>query len=204
VTTGDRPFYVFVFAPDQRSAQGVLDRISPQVLSSAEIIRFSEGDAASCEAEAKIEAYASGSRWMMMTGPDAPSTDDDKALAHLSCAVDDSYPTTVRPRIQQIDFYSWNRGFVRNELPRQAAFFADTHSNGTSILSGSVPVPGAYHIRLTLLPGELREGLAAISTEDDGDRANLDRTYRIAWLLEHLARRQLARSQESILVVSHP
>jgi hypothetical protein len=208
VTAERRPFYAFVFAPTEEGMDRLLAGLSDDVRAQATVLRFRR-DGATCRAAvgpvAKISEVPA-LPWVML-----PKSTTDRAagaaqlLAHYDCTVRPDFPlATVAAVVDSVRYGRWNGTdfeFPR-EVPSGTALTAD---KGESTGGGSrVPIRGTIgrdgstrhgFLSVTLggRPGALRPAVAELSADSDERPEGYDRTYRIGWVVEQLARAQLAR-----------
>ena len=206
VSVPDRPFYAFLFAWNEEEMDRALARLSPQLKQDADLIRLRSG-AIHCDVEPKIlaETGTSDPLWLLMS----PAAQNSLAaspgiIAQYACRIDPNHPVrTVSARIEATHRPWLGSAFGDAQaLPSGVSFSADTatatQAGSAAPVWASIPeVPstrfGFYHLVLHGQPGGIKPPLLALSTDDDADPADFNRTFRFSWLLEHLVRAQFER-----------
>ena len=208
VSTEKRPFYLFVLAPTEPALDATLGRLSQSLRDSALVQRFAPG-AATCDvALTQVSAVTRDAKipWVMLTQTATQkAAAAPLAVADYACRIRPEFPlATLRPRLLGLAYWKWKgTSFDSTEAPNGLSVSArptTTSAAGAStplVVSadvGSGTLFGFAHAVLGAEPGELRPAVLALSADADAERADQDRTYRIGWLVEQLARAQVERT----------
>lgn len=204
VSAERRPFYLFVLAPTEGQVDALLRQLSRAALANAQVIRFGS-DAVSCTGSAadKLPKYrrTASPPWAWVKHEALARA---ASVAKYTCTIRPEYPlATVRPTAT-LWYRQWDGASFDAEatVPKGVQLRPDSISmeNGRSTvgLSGTLPFDnrsrfGLYHVRLEAEPGELRQSVNELSTDNDATPESFDRTYRFSWVLEQLARAHLAQ-----------
>lgn len=203
--TESRPYYLFVLAPTDQAVDALIDGLSSATRSRAQIIRFrQDGLRCGLGPAPRLAKFKSSVTppWALVKLQAAESSVG--TLAYV-CDIAPDYPLTqVIPRTS-VEYRRWNgSGFTDPvggfTLPLSAV--DDTAANAPTLIKAAISLDpatryGFFAFRTTSLPGALRAWITDKSTDDDSSADEFGRTYRFAWLIEQLAREDLARRPES-------
>lgn len=205
VDVPDRPFYVFVLAPDEEAVDRTLASLSPSLKPDA-TLRFPR-DPFTCTIRRRLAAQAETTSPPWALVPPSVHRQMAENPAHVAdyvCTIREGYPLTAVQASLRAHYRRWDgQDFgAPGSLPEPASFTLGQPAPGATgsvtPLHGTVPrdqpgtLYGFYHLRLTPRPGALRPELESLSTESDADPAQFNRSYRFSWLVEHLVRSQFA------------
>lgn len=204
VSVPDRPFYLFILAPDDTSVDGLLRRLSRAVLTDAHLIRFGT-DRVHCESSAadKLPKYRQTSvpPWAMVRHDALARTN---SILKYQCQIAPEYPVaSVQPQVTML-YRAWSGNAFndsRELLPGTSLSgdSVDTSADGsTAVLQGRLPFDnaarfGLYQMKLSAEAGALRPEVEALSTDSDASADGFGQTYRFSWMIEHLVRVDIAR-----------
>jgi hypothetical protein len=204
VSVERRPFYLFVLAPTDEQVDALLRQLSRAALTNTQVIRFG-ADAVSCAASVadKLPKYrrTESPPWAWVKHDAIARVG---SVAKYTCAIRSEFPlASVRPSAL-LEYRGWDGTRFEEDatVPKGVQLHADSASvadgRSTVILSGTLPFDnrnrfGLYHVRLNAEPGELRQSVEELSTDNDATPDTFDRTYRFSWVIEQLARAHLAQ-----------
>jgi hypothetical protein len=208
VAVEQRPFYVFAFARSEASMDATLRRLPPSVLDSAVVMRFAP-DAINCTTTAGKISKESEDRalsWIMIRkSVTAQMRTQAKPVVEYECRIRREYPlSAVRARVAGVRYGRWTgaKFTFPVDVPAGVSFNADsttTTADGSKTIVQAVTGDdattrfGFFALRLAPEPGALRPRIVQLSTDADAQAGDYDRTYRFAWVVEQLARAQVAR-----------
>jgi len=121
------------------------------------------------------------------------------------CRIRPEFPlAAVRPKVLGVGYWRW-KGTTFDSAAAPNGLAVSARPTVTSTDGASTPLAvatgtgadtrfGFAHAVLGAEPGALRPAVAALSADADAERADQDRTYRIGWLVEQLARAQVERT----------
>lgn len=205
ITVPARPFYAIVLASEETAIDEILSKLSQQVTSRAELIRFSP-DAVRCAVDLhkgipKLKRMNSPP-WAMVK---LQSIKDSRLVADYRCAIDTTYPfASVQPKLTAAYTTRTDLKFPDlGSVPPGWTTILDSlyRTDKGSVAEVELGLPkenkgrfAYYDIRFDPLPGALRASVGLLSTDSDSDPGSFDRTYRFSWLIEQLGRTHLART----------
>jgi hypothetical protein len=208
VSTEKRPFYLFVLAPTESALDATLGKLSRTLLDSALVQRFAPGAAACDVALARVSSVTRDEKlpWVMLTqAATQKAASTPVAVADYACRIRPEFPlATLRPRVLGVGYWRW-KGTAFDSASAPNGLVVSTRPTAESPAGASTPLLvtagtgadtrfGFAHVVLGAEPGALRPAVLALSADADAERADQDRTYRIGWLVEQLARAQVERT----------
>jgi hypothetical protein len=129
-------------------------------------------------------------------------TNSPGAIAEYRCRIPPQYPVATIVPALEASYRRWSGTAFEPapSLPSGTSFASDSLAHGpggstariTSTLGfDSLTRFGFYTVALQATPGMLRPDVQALSTDDDSRLENFDKTYRLSWLVDQLARAQI-------------
>lgn len=204
----DRPFYLFVFARTSDALTRTLARLSPSVRSTAIGIRFG-GSPTRCSTEPVISRADSrpSPSWMFISKPATGQLRQASTpvIRFLCSSGEDSPIASVRFILDSLQYGRWNgKEFAfPADAPLGIAITADSTANLAHGFSSIVslrltddPTTRFGFLAVQMVPGQItvQPNVAALSTNSDGDVSSANKTYRMSWVIEQLARADLERA----------
>ena len=203
-----RPFYLYVFAPNESATAQILGSLSDTVTKSALRIGFTT-EGLRCSARVPkisgIKSSSDGLHWIMLTeSATKKASSQDVAVAEYSCQIPTSFPLqSVNALVEALEYFRWDGSAMQpSARPAGSAFNADsvmTDASGSTavVLARLMPEAarfGFYKAELRPQSGRMKSRIAQLSTDSDSNPRTYEQTYRFAWLVERLARAQVARA----------
>ncbi len=210
VKVDDRPFYFFIFAPSETALDGLLNRLSNQLLREAILLRFSPGaiDCSVRKAPLPVITEMINPPWVMLP-PDTfrkMTPGNPGIVAYYTCNIDEAYPLkTVRPNLN-VRYRQWTGTTftdARNELPAGTLFRIDTTATPMGVEAQISAVLtkdpmtrfGFFELAFRYDPGTLKDTVESLSSISDAHPEDFNRTYRFSWIVDQLVRHQLLRQR---------
>jgi hypothetical protein len=202
INAAKRPFYLFVLAQSDSALDATVQKLPASLLTSARTIRFGQ-DAVNCKiVPGNVPKFRSSPAppWSLVEHAKITA---GKSLVSYQCDVRSEYPLAhVRPRVT-LGYRTWGgQAFSGATTPIAGAalkVLPSTDSQGRSVtpLEGALPMDGTtrfgfYSVRIDGDPGMPRTWIDSLSVDSDAQPETFDRTYRFSWLVERLARANLA------------
>ena len=199
-----RPFYVFVLAPSDAGIDALLRSVSSATLSNAKIMRFGPGTV-QCRVALGQSANAYDSNqdppWAFLHSADLGNASD---LLDYDCRISEEFPLGSVTPVASAEYRRWlGREFGQPSAPPTGFGFTPgpVKVQGEHVvvpMKASLPTDpqtrfGFYGVRVDPTPGALKPWVADLSTDTDASPDDIDKTYRLSWLIEQLARVRLAR-----------
>jgi len=193
----DRPFYVFILAASDADIDALMQKISPSVVGNASRIRFRQ-NAVSCKLlPGNTPKYSSSANppWALV---EYKNIEASKALLKQECDIDKDYPMTSLTPAIGLQYRRFRQGVFEasTSIPAGTNVKARVSATSTTMHANVGPDASArygwYLITVRADAGSLRPDIDSMSTDSDGSAAAFSRTYRLSWLIEHLARTHLA------------
>jgi hypothetical protein len=202
IATTERPFYLFILAQSDEAMNRTLQKLPVSLMNTARTIRFGR-EAVQCKAlPGDVPKYKSSSTppWSLIEHPNIKA---GKSLLDYRCDLRAEYPIAeVRPRVT-LDYKKWDgKAFVAQPGPPTGSALTPLPSSGAGggsvvRLQGSLPKDestryGFYAVRIEGEPGLPRTWVDSLSTDSDAQPDTFAKTYRFSWLIERLAKADLA------------
>ncbi|MEQ8330666.1 MAG: hypothetical protein RH859_09415 [Longimicrobiales bacterium] len=208
VSVPDRPFYLIWVTRDQADSDFLFSMLSRASLGHVAFARFG-GASPSCRLFPLIDRQSEQEDplWILLPPSVARRIDSEHLpVAEWRCALPPSTALEFVAASVASTFRAWEPGSEGFSPPTEAPvgteFSSDSiHAEGTSssvVVKGTVGTLTSSRyayiaLGLTATPGPLREDLRSLSTNSDVSPDEVSRTYRFAWLLDHLIQADFAR-----------
>jgi hypothetical protein len=198
-----RPFYAFVLSPAAKAIEDFAERIRTP-FPEAELLLFaSAGARATMSLKSGPTAYSSSRSGEPLWGMFEARAFTDAGVFPLEYTIDldipSNYPAAEMRIETAADYYTWRDGrFVKSETGPPEGFRAETEKfdPATSGAEGTrlrISIPfdrsvdyGFYHLRITPMFKSVRGSIADLSTRDDGNPQDANRTFRFYELITAL------------------
>lgn len=202
VSTAERPFYVFVLAQSDAALNGILQKLPASLSAAGRMIRFGN-EAVDCKLfPGNVPKFKSSSTppWSLI---EYTNITPGKSILDYRCDLRGEYPLAgIIPHVS-LEYRTWDgKQFSVHAgqagVAKLAALPPASTSQGSATqLEGRLPKDestryGFYAVRVSGEPGVPRPWVDSLSTDTDAQPATFDRTYRLSWLIESLARADLA------------
>lgn len=203
--TESRPYYLFVLAPNDQAVDSLIEGLSSATRTRARTIQFrSDGLRCSLGAAPGLAKFRSSITppWALVKLQAVTSA---AATLAYRCDIAQEYPLEgVTPRTA-VEYRRWNGGDFSapvSGFTLPLSTVRDTAGGAPVLIKAGIVLDpatryGFYGFRARPISGELRPWIADMSTDDDSSPDQFGRTYRFAWLIEQLAREDLAGRRES-------
>lgn len=202
ISTTERPFYVFALAQSDAALESTIRKLPASLKQSGKVIRFGK-EAVSCKVlPGNVPKFKSSSTppWSLV---EYKNITPGKSILDYRCDVRSEYPVArISPRVA-LEYRTWNgKTFGTASGQARVASLKALPSSGMTDgsltqLEAILPIDpstrfGFYGVRVDGEPGVPRPWVDSLSTDSDAQSDTFNRTYRLSWLIERLARADLA------------
>lgn len=201
-----RPFYAFVFSPTLRGVRELQERLQARFREMSAIVLSADALGADVDSQYRpretylpVKPPAKGFYWQMFNEKLFSQREPPTLVYTVRPKLAADYPVGAVKVDADADYYRWERsGFGRIDGGAPAGFKvtvepaqpapqaqADGAGDGAADVRLTVSLQpdrssdfSFYHLKLSLSPKELRPDILALSTRDDRNPNDADKTYR--------------------------